>query len=199
MAIGVVDLIDDRGADDLGKAEARIQDYVRRLTHLHANTIPNLWANANQAVPAYLLTLDGLRKALAPVFSEDSATKAAEAAVQLRRLATKIRGMEARLGALEPRTTTLSGMVERIEKAYNAADQLPTDLESLAEARQELENILKTSTEESTRISDTRKEVQLSRRSCGRKKRRRMATKQIGHASGCPKTTPSRPRSRGPS
>ncbi|QET01653.1 MULTISPECIES: hypothetical protein [Cupriavidus] len=158
-AQSIIDLIDERGGDDLGSAESRIKDYVRRLTHLHTSTIPNMWSNANQAVTAYLFTLEGLRKALAPVLADDAVAKAAEAAVQLRRLATKIRGLEARLANVEPRTATLSGMVERIEKAYSAADQLPTDLESLAEARQELAAILKASAEEGTRIADTRKEA----------------------------------------
>ncbi|SCV00585.1 conserved hypothetical protein [Cupriavidus necator] len=158
-AQSIIDLIDEHGGDDLGSAEARIQDYVRRLTHLHSQTVPNLWGNGNQAVSAYMLTLDGLRKALAPAFSRDAAAEAAEAAAQLRRLAMQIRGLEARLGGLEPRTATLSTMVERIEQAYTAADQLPADLESLAEARQAIEALLKASTEESTRITDTRSQA----------------------------------------
>lgn len=158
-AQSIIDLIDQRGGDDLGSAESRIKDYVRRLTHLASQTVPNLWGNPNPGVAVYLLTLDGLRKALAPALAEDAVTKAAEAAVQLRRLATKIRGLEARLANVEPRTASLSGMVERIEKAYSAADQLPTDLESLAEAREELAAILKASAEEGTRIADTRKEA----------------------------------------
>ncbi len=50
--------------------------------------------------------------------------------------------MESRLNGLEPRTTTLTAMVERIENAHNAADQLPTDLESLTEARQQMTQLV---------------------------------------------------------
>jgi len=34
-------------------------------------------------------------------------------------------------------------MIERIEQAHDTADQLPTDLKSLSEARQEIENLAK--------------------------------------------------------
>lgn len=153
-AQSIIDLIDERGADEVGNADARLQDYLRRLTHLATQTIPNLWSNASQAVPAYMLTLDGLRKALAPALS--SRDTASEAAADLRKLTTHLRGMQARLAGLEPRTATLTTMVERIERAYNAADQLPTDLESLAEARQTIADLLKASTEEGARISDFR-------------------------------------------
>lgn len=155
-AQSIIDLIDEQGADEIGDADARLQDYLRRLTHLQTQTIQNLWGNAGQAVPAYLLTLQGLRKALAPALSRDTAT---EAATDLRKLTTHLRGMQARLAALEPRTASLNTMVERIEQAYNAADQLPTDLEALSEARQTIADLLKASTEEGARISDIREEA----------------------------------------
>lgn len=138
-AQSIADLIKDQGGDDLGEYEARLQDYVRRLQHLQKQTVPQLWGNAGQAVPAYMLTLQGLRKALAPALTRDVR---AEAAAKLKRLTQQLRGMESRLNGLDPRTAALNTMVERIEQAYNAADQLPTDLESLAEARQKIADLV---------------------------------------------------------
>lgn len=135
----IVDLIKDQGTDDVGDHEARLQDYVRRLQHLQQHTVAQLWGNAGQAVSAYLFTLQGLRKALAPVLTNDAH---AEAVVKLKKLANQLRSMEARLNGLEPRTASLTTMVERIEQAYNAADQLPTDLESLSEARQKIMDLV---------------------------------------------------------
>ena len=134
-AQSIADLIKSQGGDDLGQNEVRVQDYVRRLQHLQQQTVPQLWGNAGQAVPAYLLTLQGLRKALDPVLTGDSHAKAT---AKLKSLAQQLRSMEARLKDLDPRTTTLNSMVGRIEAAYNAADQLPADLESLSEARQKI-------------------------------------------------------------
>ncbi len=134
-------LIEEQGKDDIGTAETRLNDYVRRLEHLRAQTVGQLWGgNGGQAASAYMLTLNGLRKALEPALSTEDH---AEAAVMLRRLTTQLRAMEARMKALDPRTASLSDMVERIEKAYNAADQLPTDLESLSEARLKIEGLLR--------------------------------------------------------
>lgn len=136
-AQSIIDDINDFGVNDLGENEAIIKDYSRRLQHLEQQTIPNIWGNANQAVPAYLFTLYGLKNALAPILKRDAS---AENRDKLRKLTGQVRGMEARLNGLEPRTNTLNDMVERIEKAYNAADQLPADLESLEEARKKIEN-----------------------------------------------------------
>lgn len=139
----ISDLIEDQGGDDLGKHEARLQDYVRRLQHLQQQTVAQLWSQAGQAVPAYLLTLQGLRKALDPVLNRDGHV---EAASKLKRLGQQLRGMESRLNGLDPRTAALNTMVERIEKAYHAADQLPTDLESLTEARQKIADLVNDAT-----------------------------------------------------
>lgn len=141
-AQSLIDLIDDRGADEIeSTADARLQDYERRLDFLRGNTVGQLWGgNGGQAASAYMLTLDGLRKALEPALTRDGH---AEAVTTLRSLTTKLRGMEAKLNGLDPRTTSLATMVERIEQAYNAADQLPTDLESLAEARHKIGELLK--------------------------------------------------------
>lgn len=148
-AQSIVDLIEDQGSDDVGDHEARLQDYVRRLKHLQ-NTAAQLWSNAAQAVPAYLFTLQGLRKTLTPVLTNDGH---AEAVVKLKKLANQLRSMEARLNGLEPRTTSLSTMVKRIEQAYNAADQLPTDLESLSEARHKIADLAKDATRDQSDLS----------------------------------------------
>jgi hypothetical protein len=137
-AQSIADLIEGQGGDSLGKHEARLQDYVRRLQHLQQQTVGQLWSNAGQAVPAYLFTLQGLRKALDPVLNRDGH---AEAVTKSKKLAQQLRSLEARLNDLDPRTAALDTMVKRIEQAYNAADQLPTDLESLSEARQKIADL----------------------------------------------------------
>jgi hypothetical protein len=148
-AKSIVTLIEERGSDDIGNSDARLKDYVRRLEHLRTQTVAQLWGNAGQAVPAYMLTLEGLRKALAPALKQD---EHAEGVGTLRKLTTQLRGMEIRLKGLEPRTTTLATMVERIEKAYNAADRLPTDLESLSEARQKIDDLVRDATKDQGRL-----------------------------------------------
>ncbi len=148
-AQSIYDLIESEGGNELNDQEARLNDYIRRLEFLVQHTIPQLWGSAAAAVPAYFFTLQGLRKALAPVLASDDH---AEAVKKLKKLTTQLRSMEARLNGLEPRTVSLGTMVERIEQAHNAADQLPTDLESLTEARGKIASLLADATKERTEL-----------------------------------------------
>ena len=64
--------------------------------------------------------------------------------------------MEAQLAELKPSTDSLVNMVNRIEQAYNAADQLPTDLESLTEARNRISDLVRDATHDQGRVVDIR-------------------------------------------
>ncbi|MEE1612086.1 hypothetical protein [Microvirga sp. CF3016] len=152
-AQSLIDRIDEEGGDEVGEHEAHLNDYIRRLQHLQQQTIPNIWGSASAAVPAYIFTLNGLRKALTPVLKPDEAR---EVAVRLRKVTTQVRGLEARINGLQPRTETLAAMVERIEHAYNAADQLPADLESLAEARHKVAELVENATKDQVRLQGIR-------------------------------------------
>jgi hypothetical protein len=153
----IIESIKDQGTDQVGEQEAKINDYVRRLQHLYQQTIPNLWQNANHAVAAYLFTLDGLRKALSPILTRDGR---AEASANVRRLTQQIRGLQARLDGLEPRADSITTMVDSIERAYNAADQLPTDLESLAEAKKKVDDTVQEATKDQSRLLVIREQAE---------------------------------------
>lgn len=148
-AQSIIELIDDNDTDELGSSESRIKDYGRRIAYLHGATVPNIWSSAATAIPTYMLTLEGLRKALEPVLKAD---ERAEAQAKIRRLTVQLRAMEARFKGLEPRTTDLSSMVERIEQAYTAADQLPADLEQLSEAKKTIDDLAQAATKDQARI-----------------------------------------------
>lgn len=155
-ASSIADTIKELGQDTLGSNEQRIADYVRRLQFLRTNTVANIWGNAATGVPAYLLTLESLRKVLAPALTADPRI---ETAATLRRVTTQVRAMESRLRELEPRSTNLSNMVDRIERAHDAADQLPTDLESLKESREKVERLLREAEKDRGHISSVREDA----------------------------------------
>lgn len=152
-AQSLIDYIDEQGAKDIGDTESDLQDYVRRVKYLHSATVPNIWGNPGVGVPTYLLTLQGLRKVLTAALVRDDH---AESVVKLRRLTNQVRSLEARLKDLEPRTTSLTTMVSRIENAHDTADQLPTDLASLIEARQKLEGLVQDATKDHRHIEELR-------------------------------------------
>ena len=152
----IVTFIEDHETDDLGESESLIADYIRRLEYLHSQTVPNIWGNPGRGVPVFKFTMDALRKALSSVLTEDTH---GEASKKLRELRRRLRSMEAQLNRLEPRTVPLTSMVERIEQAYNAADQLPTDLEALTEAREQIGNLVLEATQDQVRIVGIREEI----------------------------------------
>lgn len=150
QAQSIIDLIEEGAVDDVDGHDIYLQDYARRLTFLQQNTVPQLWSGAAQAMPAFTLTMDGLRSALKLVLKQDERSDVLQA---LKRVGTQIRSMEATLKALQPRTVALSNMVERIEQAHSAADQLPTELEALAEAQSQVAANLSKSSEDCQEIS----------------------------------------------
>ena len=148
-------LIADRGKNLLDSHEALIADYPRRLAFLRANTVPQLWSsNAVHAIPAFLITLDALSSALENGLPEDQdlATTLSQQRANAKTAATRLRALEAQIASLNPRAESINEMVERIEKANAAADQLPVDLELLREAQKAISIILSTVQADQTTI-----------------------------------------------
>lgn len=154
--LSIIDLINENDTDELGDHAELIADYIKRLEFLRNHNIAQIWGNAAQAIPAFLFTLKGLNDALKPILRKDFQ---AEASQKFKQVSNQLRGMEARLKGLEPRTGSLSTMVERIEQAYHAADQLPADLELLTESREKIFRTLSSSELDKNQISRILEEV----------------------------------------
>lgn len=153
----LVDLIEDNETDELGDSEPRINDYVRRLQHINDNTIPSFNGNENQAVPALQITLNGLRDSLTPVLVRDRDVENRKRQNAARR---RIRAVEATLSDLENRTTALDEMLERIEHANTVAEELPIDLESLKEARNTIDELLRGTLRDHEKIGEVKDAVE---------------------------------------
>ena len=138
-------MISKRGTNELTSSEALIADYQRRLVFLRCNTISHIWGgDAGAAVSAFMLTMQGLQEALEHAMPEDQslAQTIAEAVKDAKSATTRLRALEATISNLEPKSITLADMVSRIEKANATADQLPTDLATLKEARDLIKQLL---------------------------------------------------------
>jgi hypothetical protein len=153
-AINVAESIRLNGPDDIGDREKILADYVRRLSFLRGSTIPNMWANnAGAGASAFLQTIDGLTQALQPVLKNNGEI-ISELSKATRSITARLRALDTRLNDAEPRSVRLSEMVDRIEQAYQAADQLPADLQQLAEDRQKVKDLLKAAQEDRELIRD---------------------------------------------
>lgn len=126
--------------------EAYYKDFVQRLAILKAHSIPNFWnGNGGQAVSAYLWTLDALERALRKT-CEVSTDERARQVKEFRAVQNATRAMQARCNSLEPTFAELEQMGKEIVSAYQAADQLPTDMENLRESRREIRKLQEAAT-----------------------------------------------------
>lgn len=124
--------------------EASVLSYTARLEFVINNTLPNLWGNPAAAVQALVLTLDGLESFVKSLQSPDDLDKnREEVRVGIKEASKQLRSMQSRLRTLQPRFENLDSMLSRIEEADRSAHKLPEDLESLAEARGNIADLLK--------------------------------------------------------
>jgi len=134
----VIAVIDRRGdgSDPLDTDAAdKIEKIITRLKFLEDSTVPNIWGNTAAGVQAFLLTMFMVRRDLEIFLKTDPRHQITEDLNAIRR---RVRAANATLNSLEPNLTQVSSMVSDIQKAYVAADRLPTDLEALTEQRSQI-------------------------------------------------------------
>jgi hypothetical protein len=151
--VAIAQSIRDAASSTLKGNVARLESYPARLQFVRTNTIPNIWGNAAVGIPTYLLTLSALRDALALTLVPENP---ADSVAATRKMTARLRALESRLHDLEPRSANLADMIARIESANEAADQLPTDLETLEEARSKLKLLLQSAEKENAHIASVR-------------------------------------------
>ncbi|WP_339546811.1 hypothetical protein [Pseudomonas sp. RA_35y_Pfl2_P32] len=153
QARAIIQAIDERAPEEVGDSYPLLSHYVIRLQHLATDTIPQMHGNAGVATWAYSRTLDGLWKALerdfAPMPSEEIERSIQDST-------RRARSMESKLAELKERSTLLDQMVSRIEAAHSAAEELPTDLHSLKEARAQIEALMRNATLDRDHVSEAR-------------------------------------------
>ncbi|WP_316159636.1 hypothetical protein [Bradyrhizobium sp. SZCCHNRI3042] len=164
-AQSIADLIEAEGADEVGEQEALLNEWVKRITYIQQQVIPNIWGNPPAGVAAYMFAMDGLREAIEPSLKGDS-RKAAIA--QLKKLRTQIGALESRFNDLEPRSASIDDKVTAIEQAYDAADKLPENLESLRAAQREMHELLDKARTNQVLLSQMRDEGEFIRGELGR-------------------------------
>lgn len=161
-AIDLSDMIETLGTDELAINENLLADYPRRLAALRNQTIAQIWGNAANAIPAYILTLSALEKVLKPAISS-SDDEAKLLAKELNNLRRRVRAIDAGVTEIEPKTNNLAGLVDRILEAHETADQLPADLELLKEKRVQIQDLLQVSTKDGALIGVALNEAQLAK------------------------------------
>jgi hypothetical protein len=144
-----------RGVESTGARQAELQKVLQGLTYFRTNSQQHLAGHPQFAPGLVFSVLESVERSVFPSLNDDQAI-----AISANRAAKRIRAIESRLREVEPKTDALSNMLQRIEAAHEAADQLPTDLESLREARETTEKLLSASKNDREAIAKNHKDVE---------------------------------------
>ncbi|MEI7369955.1 hypothetical protein WCT94_20280 [Pectobacterium sp. 1950-15] len=147
----IILLIENADAGFFENNHETLENHKTGLKFLMENTIPNMWGNANKSVPSYLITLDALEKEIRKSLHRNHNA-------DLQKSVRQLRALEARLKEVEPKTASISSMVERIEHAFNTAEQLPADMELLNEAREKIREIIEKSNSNAERVASVKED-----------------------------------------
>ena len=143
----LIDILECVNDDQIQNSHELLEKYKKILKYLSDNTIPNIWGTPDKAISAYIITLNGFKRELNKFLKTNHST-------DLHKVVKQIRTLEARLKQVEPKTTDLKSMVERIEQAYSTAEQLPADMELLNESRDKIKDTIIKTGSDAERIAD---------------------------------------------
>lgn len=132
--------------EDYKDESAWIENYKNRIDYVKLNMIPHINSNP-QMITAVLNTIWSTKEYLSGL------SEAGEnPLVSVRKAAARVRSLEASLKQLEPKAKDLSQAVQDIRAAHQAAEQLPTDLEQLAEAQRTVSSLREKAVSEQSEI-----------------------------------------------
>lgn len=117
--------------DDLDAADVdRYREVARRVQLLSNETVPNMVSHT-QAISAYLVTLDHLERMLWP---EIGLTAVDDPKLLPAKTANRLRNVNRMMDRIDQGHGELAQRVDEINRAYSAAQELPTTLQELDEA-----------------------------------------------------------------
>lgn len=118
---------------------ASIQSIPARINLFKSMTLPQLFTSNNlYAMTAYIALIDWINQTVEPVFSWELLNDNKALPYQL---ANRLRSIQAELNEIIPEKDILINQIRLIEEATATAETLPTDLESLREARKKVDKI----------------------------------------------------------
>ena len=153
----VIEVVAQGNCPEVDGCEGYIDSFIRRIDILKSGTVPQMWGNPAAAVSGFMETLRAIKEFF--IVESLDVKRKDEAAKNLRKIATQVRAMEARLNDLEPRSQQLSAMIKDIEAAHETANELPADLEQLKEDRRTIKRLLSEAVVDVSKVSDFRVEA----------------------------------------
>lgn len=133
-----------------------------QLAWFQNNTLPQLpTGNLPTVIANFDILLGNIEQSL-PFSPLPDWQEVADSALVPRDLARRIRNLDSAISRLEPKVGSLDEKLKAINDAHSAALDLPTDLQSLKEARDEVERHRRESVLASERMADALKTAEIS-------------------------------------
>lgn len=121
--------------------EKKLVEALQKLSWLQANTIPNMFQGASQALqgtPAFLGTLAGIQTMVEPFFRWESIEGSKATPPQIAR---RLKAMKIEMDNISIDKTAIERDLKAIKDGALAADALPIDLKSLEEAKNKVASL----------------------------------------------------------
>jgi uncharacterized protein YoxC len=115
-----------------------IATYAARLPFFVSNVLPQLMSgNAIHVIPSYMSMLEAIRSALAPYSGWQNVNKDAVPS----QLARRLRILHASINSLSLDVADFEKKIQTINSAHDSIENLPSDLEELAEAQRHVKKM----------------------------------------------------------
>jgi hypothetical protein len=141
MAISISDKLQKYDIENVEESLLPIiEDIPNLIQSFTQNSLPYFYnGHGPAAIQAYFELIAYIRVAIEPIFSWESLQ---DNKAMPKELSRKLRAIQADLNEITPEKDKLREQIDLINKATSTAETLPTDLESLKEARIKVENHL---------------------------------------------------------
>lgn len=145
LRLADIDHIDDH-------LKSRLQGVSLKIDALRDGLVPYIFnGNAHQALPAFITSIDWVSGMLEPILGWQKLGDNKAMPVQLVR---RLRGIQADIDELAPNKDRLQEQIQLIKDATDAAESLPADMQSLKEARDNINRISSDSAEVFGKLDD---------------------------------------------
>lgn len=129
-----------------------------KLQKLITGNFPHIFVNRqSDALLAYLQTMDHIEHLLEPLFSWEAIV---DKDIMPKNLSNKLRGIAAEIKKITPDKEKLENQIRLIQEATETAESLPTDLASLAEAKEQMTEMAKASEKTWEKIQQQHQEIE---------------------------------------
>ncbi|AFK62763.1 hypothetical protein TKWG_13185 [Advenella kashmirensis WT001] len=147
----MLNLVKLRSIEFKENRSGELDSLISKLNHLLVHTLPQLQGNPVNVIPVVLLTLDAVNGQLLDLLPLPDQVELANTITSQKRQA---RANESRLNELGSRIETVSDKLELIDKAYEAANNLPVDLDDLNSAKNDINSHRDTADKAMTRLEE---------------------------------------------